>query len=203
MSTFGKYQLGKPLALPSNLDLVFDHRSLPALNLPNSESLAIALRPLSAADLLSWFDYLRLEEIRQRTSWNVSSPADLQQFIHRPDWSHPSAQIKFAIANQQDDQLIGTIGFHTISTTNQSVEIAYDLNPAFWGRGIVTVACDALTRWAHQHGQFQRVQASVLDNNINSRRVLEKCGFNLEGHLKKYRIVRGEARDYWMFSHVT
>ena len=201
MSVLGKFNLGSLLPHTNNLQEVFDQRYLPVLNFPDSDTPSIELRSLCAADLISWYEYLKLEEIRQRTSWNVSSPADLQQFIHRPDWSSPSVQIKFAIANKHDEQLIGTIGFHTISQTNQSVEIAYDLHPALWGRGIVTVACSALTQWAHQHGQFQRVQATVLDSNMSSRRVLEKCGFNLEGHLKKYRIVRGEARDYWMFSH--
>nr|WP_315487427.1 GNAT family protein [uncultured Undibacterium sp.] len=202
MSVSGKYHLGSLFPRSSHLHEVFDHKTLPALNFPDAEATSIELRPLCAADLVSWFDYLRLEEIRQRTSWNVTSPADLQQFIRRPDWSNPQAQIKFAIANKQDEQLIGTIGFHTISQANQSAEIAYDLNPVFWGKGIATVACRALTQWAHQQCQFQRVQATVLDNNINSRRVLEKCGFSLEGHLKKYRIVRGESRDYWMFSHI-
>lgn len=202
MSSFAHYSLGSLLPSTSKLEQLFDHRTLPALHLPDDAAIAVTLRPLCAADLPTWFDYLRLDEIRQRTSWNVTSPADLQQFIHRPDWSHPSAQIKFAIANKHDDQLIGTIGFHTISEPNRSVEIAYDLNPAFWGQGIATGACSALTQWAHQRGQFQRVQATVLDNNINSRRVLEKCGFQLEGHLRKYRIVRGESRDYWIFSHV-
>lgn len=202
MSAFGKYRLSSLLPSTSRLQEVFDYKTLPALNFPNAEESVIELRPLCAADLVSWYEYLRLDEIRQRTSWNVNSPADLQQFIHRPDWSSPTAQIKFAIANKQDEQLIGTIGFHTISQANQSTEIAYDLNPAFWGRGIATAACQALTQWAHEHGQFQRIQATVLDNNLSSRRVLEKCGFNLEGHLKKYRIVRGESRDYWMFSHI-
>ncbi|MFZ6801225.1 GNAT family N-acetyltransferase [Undibacterium sp. Di24W] len=202
MSVFAKYHLGSLLGRSAHLHDMFNPITLPELNFRDPKAPLIELRPLCAADLVSWFDYLRLEEIRQRTSWNVNSPADLQQFIRKPDWSSPHAQIKFAIANKDDEQLIGTIGFHSISQTNQSAEIAYDLNPLYWGKGIATVACRALTQWAHQQGQFQRIQATVLDSNFNSRRVLERCGFNLEGHLKKYRIVRGESRDYWMFSHI-
>lgn len=203
MTVSAQFNLSNSMYPSSNLYDVFDYKNLPTLNPPDGSAPSIELRAINAADLISWFEYLTQEEIRQYTSWNVTSPADLQQFIRRPDWSDPSAQIKFAIANKQNDQLIGTIGFHTISQANQSAEIAYDLNPVFWGQGIATTACQVLTCWAHQHAHFQRIQATVLDNNIKSRRVLEKCGFSLEGHLKKYRKVRGQARDYWMFSHVT
>jgi len=49
-------------------------------------------------------------------------------------------------------------------------------------------------------GLALRVQATVLDSNLASRRVLERAGFHAEGLLAAYRVVRGEPRDFWMYA---
>jgi len=39
-----------------------------------------------------------------------------------------------------------------------------------------------------------------MEANVPSIRLLEKCGFLLEGKLRSYRMVRGEPRDFFIFS---
>ena len=41
-----------------------------------------------------------------------------------------------------------------------------------------------------------------LEQNPASIRVLQKCGFTLEGKLRNYRMVRGEPRDFIVFPWV-
>lgn len=158
------------------------------------------LRPIQSQDLPHWYAYLCLPDSLTHSSWQLHSVQDLQQFIHVQDWSQSSAQAKFAIAHKKTDELRGTIGFHTVSMANKTAEIAYDIHPDDWGKGIATTACRTLSSWAHTVVGFNRIQASVVDSNAASQRVVEKAGFQREGLLKAYRIVRGEPRDYWMFS---
>ena len=174
--------------------------ALPALD--TSDRSDYYLRPIQASDLPQWFAYLCLTGSLEHSSWQLQSAQDLQQFLHTPDWTQSSAQIKFAIASKATDQLCGTIGFHTVSLANKSAEIAYDIHPEHWGKGIATVACRALSSWAHEVVGLHRVQASVLESNRASLRVLEKTGFQREGLLRSYRMVRGEPRDYWMLGHL-
>lgn len=47
-----------------------------------------------------------------------------------------------------------------------------------------------------------RVQATALQSNTRSRKLMERCGFECEGLLKSFRLVRGVPGDFWMFSHV-
>jgi ribosomal-protein-alanine N-acetyltransferase len=169
--------------------------------LPNLDLEHYHLRPLQARDLPIWFDYLTLSEVMEHSSWVLTSPQDLQQFIQVQDWSQPQAQIKFAIADLAD-QLVGSIGFHTVSINNLSAEIAYDLSPTYWGKGIVSAACRSLTKWAHEELGFVRVQACVVDSNSRSLQVLERCGFQREGLLKSYKRIRKQSRDYWILSHI-
>ncbi len=59
-----------------------------------------------------------------------------------------------------------------------------------------------LTEWALRELGFARIQATVLDTNVASAGVLERCGFQREGLLRRYRLVRGEPRDFWMYARV-
>jgi ribosomal-protein-alanine N-acetyltransferase len=59
-----------------------------------------------------------------------------------------------------------------------------------------------LTEWALTHAGLLRVQATVLTTNTRSVRVLERCGFDREGLLRRYRLVRGAPGDFWMYSRL-
>jgi len=99
-------------------------------------------------------------------------------------------------------ELVGSIGFHSVSPPNRSAEIAYTLHPDHWGRGIASRCCNAVADWGFSNQGYVRIQGTALDTNLVSMRVLEKCGFLLEGKLRNFRIVRGKPRDFWMYSRV-
>lgn len=160
------------------------------------------LRPIEAADIPVWFAYLSLPTVFEHTSWNLQSPADLAHYESSLQARAPSSLLRLAIADRSSDRLVGTIGFHTVSPENRSAELAYDLSPSVWGRGIATSSCGAMVQWAHSHVGLRRVQATVLKTNARSVAVLERCGFQREGLLRSYRLVRGSPGDFWMYAHV-
>jgi len=45
---------------------------------------------------------------------------------------------------------------------------------------------------------FHRLQANVLEGNIASRRMLEKCGFQLEGCLRESYRIDGKWHNDWL-----
>ncbi|MBA2628637.1 MAG: GNAT family N-acetyltransferase, partial [Rickettsiaceae bacterium] len=47
-----------------------------------------------------------------------------------------------------------------------------------------------------------RIQATVITDNEKSIKVLERCGFEKEGFMKKYEVVEGQHKDYYMFGRV-
>jgi ribosomal-protein-alanine N-acetyltransferase len=168
--------------------------------LPRLQHDLVTLRPLTADDILPWYQYLTLPVVFEHTSWNVGSPSDLEQYAAQTEL--PSSLLRLAIAERGSGQLVGTIGFHTVSAENRSAELAYDLSPPWWGKGIASQACEVMVQWAHSHVELIRVQATVLTSNSRSIEVLQRCGFKREGLLRSYRIVRGRPGDFWMYSHV-
>jgi ribosomal-protein-alanine N-acetyltransferase len=161
-----------------------------------------ALRPLRRADVAEWYAYLSIPEVIEHTSWDLRGPEDLERLVRRYEAPDPQSDIRFAIVEEGGGCLAGTIGFHSTSATHCSAELAYDLSPRYWGRGIATAVCAAVTGWSYGALGLQRVQATVLESNLRSERVLRRCGFSYEGLLRAYRLVRGLPGNFKMYARL-
>ncbi|MBL0085202.1 MAG: GNAT family N-acetyltransferase [Ideonella sp.] len=170
--------------------------------LPTLSHPLVVLRPLTAADIQTWYDYLSLPEVYGETSWNLQSSTELEPYVWREEAFTPSSMLRFAIALRSSNQLVGTAGFHTVVPVHRTAEIAYDLSPLVWGKGIATAACQVLVNWAHASANVNRVQATILESNERSIRVIERAGFNREGLLHAYRMLRDRPGNFHMYAHV-
>jgi ribosomal-protein-alanine N-acetyltransferase len=162
----------------------------------------VRVRPIETADLEIWASYVRDPRVYEHTSWNLQSEAELEKYVWANRSDSADSLLRLALACSHTDRLVGTFGFHTVSGEHRSAELAYDLAPTHWGRGIATAAAHAFTHWAHQCAGVTRVQATVLQTNARSQAVLERAGFLREGLLRSYRQVRGRAGDFWMYAHI-
>ncbi|MDF3832046.1 GNAT family protein [Cupriavidus basilensis] len=169
---------------------------------PASGYPGIVLRQLEREDMDPWFAYLTLPDVIRHTSWNLRSPQDLLPILQSLEDGSASSVRRLAMIDEQSKALVGTIGFHTVSEINRSAEIAYDLAPGYWGRGIASAVCAAVAGWSYTEYGFVRVQAVVLTSNARSESVLKKCGFRYEGLLRSYRMVRGTPGDFKMFARL-
>jgi len=80
------------------------------------------------------------------------------------------------------------------------IEIGYFLKPAAWGRGYATEVCKRLLRFAFEDIYLNEVVATVDDDNIASKRVLEKSGLLDRGRSRSYgkdNPIYRIARDEW------
>ena len=79
-------------------------------------------------------------------------------------------------------ECIGSIGiFWGEREYRYSGEIGYWLGEPFWGKGYASAALLELTDWLLDETELQRFYALVVEQNIASMRVLEKCGYRCEG----------------------
>ncbi|TCW77345.1 N-acetyltransferase [Burkholderia sp. SRS-46] len=162
----------------------------------------LSLRQLERADLDAWHAYLSIPDVVRHTSWNLRSRDDLLPLYDGIESTADDSIRRLAIVDDAHRALVGTIGFHTVSVANRSAEIAYDLAPTHWGRGIASAACAAVTEWAFAEYGFVRIQGVVLDTNAGSARVLQKCGYRHEGLLRAYRMVRGTPGDFQLHARL-
>jgi len=173
-----------------------------ASTFPDIEGGDLRLRPMEHSDVAAWYAYLSLPHVLEHTSWNLASEDELRSVVDGYNSDAPASGFCFAIESVADSRLVGAISFHTVSPVHRTAEVAFNLHPGYWGRGIATRCCNAVADWGFFDQGYVRIQATALDTNLASVRVIEKCGFVREGKLRNFRLVRGEPRDFWMYSRI-
>ena len=158
------------------------------------------LRPLERSDVDAWYAYLSIPAVIEHTSWSIAGPDDLARIVDACSASHDETIARFAIVDGHDDSLAGTIGINQIVWRFRTAELAYDFHPIQSGRGLATACARAVTDWMLDTHDFVRMEATTLDTNGASRRVLEKAGYAHEGLMKNKKLVRGRPRDFNLFA---
>jgi RimJ/RimL family protein N-acetyltransferase len=99
-------------------------------------------------------------------------------------------------------EAVGGIGCRLLDDVNcKTAEIGYWLGKPFWGRGIATAALTQTTDYAFRIFSVERLQATVFEWNPASARVLEKCGYVLEGRLRRSIFKDGRLGDSLLYAH--
>ena len=103
-----------------------------------------------------------------------------------------------------DRSIIGSAGVQTRDPDVPSFEIGYWLHTAHVGRGFVTEAVRALTRFAFDRLGGRRLELRIDDRNRRSQAVAERLGYEWEATFRSdHRDNLGELGDtriYAMFS---
>jgi RimJ/RimL family protein N-acetyltransferase len=102
-----------------------------------------------------------------------------------------------------DSEACGAIGFHPGKDVERiSAEIGYWLAEPLWGRGIMTEVLDAVTGYAMENFALERIFALPYAWNSASFRVLEKCGYQLEGRMRRSAIKDGKVVDQLLYAYI-
>jgi ribosomal-protein-alanine N-acetyltransferase len=161
----------------------------------------VVLRDFRESDVEAFLEYLQHPKVNRYIP-EVDIPRTIPEAIKEMEyWSDLykyQRSIYWAVVRKSSDRLIGTIGFNSWNRTHRRVEISYDLSHAYWGKGIMTRALQAVCGYAFTTMEAYRIQGTVALDNIPSQKVMAKNGFKREGILKGYGILRGVAYDFHM-----
>ena len=97
-----------------------------------------------------------------------------------------------------DGQIAGKIGF--VDVDDNMGEISYWLAQKYTGRGIMTRALNLMTEIGFKKMGLNRIQLTLDVDNAASDAVARRCGFQLDGVLRQYFVLRGTPRDMKMYS---
>lgn len=102
----------------------------------------------------------------------------------------------FALLDAATGQLVGSCGLHRIA--DGVAEIGYWCAAGARGRGLATEAVGAVTRWGFEALGLQRIGWYAGLGNWASRRVAERCGYTVEGVVRRGLGQRGAWVDGWV-----
>ncbi|WP_370931496.1 GNAT family N-acetyltransferase [Bartonella sp. DGB1] len=98
------------------------------------------------------------------------------------------------------DKVVGVVGFNNIDKGNKVAEIGYWLDSRSAGNGIVTKAVLALVKYYQTGDLINRFVIKCSVANSKSNAVAKRCGFTLEGRLRKAEYLNGIFYDQNIYS---
>jgi len=150
----------------------------------------IKLRKLKLSDASDIYKNL---QDREMVKWTLNIPwpykrKDAIKFIRKTYYRiRKNSGYAFGIVLKEIDKVIGVIDIFNIDWKNKNAELGYWLGKKYWGKGLTTEAVKLMLKFAFEKLKLHRVYAGVFEENIASRRVLEKTGFKLEGIKRECR----------------
>jgi len=141
--------------------------------------------------------YLRYYPWQRRTEAEVR--AFIQVFI---EWQAYLQRYKFqwALILKSNAQLIGNAGIRKDNVADHKAELGYEIDPQFWGMGYASEAARAVRDFGFQELGLRRIWANCLEQNLASRRVLEKIGMQPEGTLRDHEYFKERYWNTWIYA---
>lgn len=161
------------------------------------------LRPWREDDVDAVWAALQDPEIRLWNGGGSRSRDDVVALLaRRRDWSGGD-HASWGVVDGGSGTLLGSVSLHSIDAVQTGADIGYWTVPAARGRGVATIAVDAVCRWGFGTLPVERIQLYHAVENAASGRVAEKAGFRLEGRLRRsYRCGDGVKRDELLWARL-
>lgn len=134
------------------------------------------------------------EDLPKNTADSLVEVRFLSSLFYRKQCVH------WAIADKATDKMIGTICYNSWNFYNHRAEIAYELMPSYWRKGIMTRVLSTILTFGFTQMSLNRIEAKTMQHNIASQGLLEKMNFKKEGLIRNYRFIRGSYADICMYS---
>lgn len=167
------------------------------------ETPRLLLRPWQEEDAEDMFEYARDPRVGPNAGWTPhKSLADTRMTIR--GFQHDTHCDTRAVVLKSEGRPIGSIGLHNrsprkVRRSRQEREIGYVLNPAYWGHGYIPEAVNALLYHALLEQGVDVVWCGHYDFNENSRRVIEKCGFDFVFRREEVLFHMGDRVAWAMY----
>jgi ribosomal-protein-alanine N-acetyltransferase len=108
--------------------------------------------------------------------------------------------INWAITYKDNPKLIGIIGHYRIKPENFRAEVGYMLLPEYNGKGIITESVQEVVKYGFNEMKLHSIEAIIDPENFGSEKVLQKCGFVKEAHLRENEFYEGRFLDTVIYS---
>lgn len=118
-------------------------------------------------------------------------------YVLRSLWKN-DAGIRWGV--EHEGHLIGTCGFHKIDRGAKRGELGYELDFAYWGRGLMRRALCPVLDYGFNIMRFMRIEILLNSDNVRSAKLAAKLGFVKEGTLRDYAPTPRGLIDQDIFS---
>ena len=173
---------------------------------PTLEAHRVVLSPIDSSVAIDLF-----------AMWSSDGLAEISGFNKPQDIKTVSAAIecfkalnqtgyyfKWVIRNKLSGSFLGECELYAIKPQIYPClewGIGFTLKRDVWGEGFMTEALERILKFAFHEFIVNRIKADVLPENLKSRKILEKLGFEYEGLQKSKDFANGKFNSMILLAH--
>lgn len=154
----------------------------------------LLLRPWEERDRESLFALAKDPELGPACGWKPHQTPEESQAVLTKQLMN---SYTWAIVRKEKEEEgpIGSLALMPFRTSafaadEQERELSFWLGRAHWGQGYMTEACLTLLNWAFRQREIERICCVHAEDNLQSARVQEKCGFRFHHKCERVYVYR-------------
>lgn len=165
------------------------------------------LRPAVSADFAAWAE-LRAQSRDFLKPWEPTWPDDdltraafRRRLRRQVEDMTRDESFTFLIFDAATDALLGGLTIGGVRRgVAQTATLGYWMGARYAGRGRMTRAVAAATRYGFSTLRLHRIEAACLPENVASMTLLERNGFQREGFARAFLRIDGAWRDHVLYA---
>lgn len=171
-------------------------------SIPSIQTERLILRKLVKEDGEDMFKYASEPAVSRFMPWEAHKTIeDTKGFVDLIlNAYEQQRKLTWAIELKETGQMIGTIDFVSWQPKRFKAEIAYTLSHEYWGKGLMREAADGLLAFGFKEMELNKIEAPIMLENVQSRRLAKKLGMTQEGVARDHMIIKGEFVDLAMYA---
>ena len=152
------------------------------------ESERLILRHWMEADAPALFEIAREPLVGPPCGWPCHKSADESLNVIKTILTNNPDEDAYAIIRKSDGALMGNVSLHrdTLRKNSKVMALGYYLGSQYWHNGYMHEACMRLMQYGFEELRLDAVSAEHFSFNAKSRKVIERLGFTLTGHIPHY-----------------
>lgn len=145
------------------------------------ETKRLILRPWTEKDINDFYEYACADGVGEMAGWKHHESIEISKIVLK---SFMAEKNVFAVVLKGNGKVIGSLGLHD-SWANYDLkynnlklkEIGYVLSKSYWGQGLIPEVVEAVINFCFHNYELDAITIKHFSENNQSRRVIEKCGF--------------------------
>ena len=134
----------------------------------------LVIRPFLPNDLEDFHEYAKVKGVGEKAGWkhheNISETKRI--LIH-----FINTKTTYALSLKDSGKVIGSMKLEVDKNDQNAIIIGFTLSKDYWNKGFTTEAVKKTINYIFKKTKFNLIKASHFDHNMQSKRVIEKCGF--------------------------
>jgi ribosomal-protein-alanine N-acetyltransferase len=160
----------------------------------------VTIRPQRISDAKRFFEIVSSPNFRY-IPIAIKSVEEEKKFL-RLNREKRRRHIEYNFSILYDGTIVGAIGVKLISGFPYVGEIGYLVDEGYWGRGIAPRAVRLIEAFAFEKLRLLRLEILIATPNTRSVTVAVKCGYTMEGRLRRRLFAKGVFYDAYLYAKV-